>query len=219
MTHSNGVPRAAQNTTLRRVPRPNQYLHAHSAKGVIPRMPLGYPCDVGTQLNQSVRFPRPGALDADPWIEDSTHKGPVSTAHARLLDLGEKHGWAGLRGRAATRRARHLPQHASSLERDQKSIIYPRIGSEAPLKVIDFRDRDSSAIHRLFGRIIGAHSNTRGTGEVIAGTMFVTRHHGMQMTLVALFDYVEALWEAASMPHLGVSHDPAARRVLPANQQ
>ncbi|KZL71441.1 hypothetical protein CI238_12685, partial [Colletotrichum incanum] len=71
----------------------------------------------------------------------------------------------------------------------------PRVLREirTPLKVIDFRDRHSSAVHHRFGRIIRARGDTRGAGEVAAGSMFVTRHHGMQMTLVAPFDSVEAL--------------------------
>ncbi|WDK20992.1 hypothetical protein CGRA01v4_12281 [Colletotrichum graminicola] len=38
------------------------------------------------------------------------------------------------------------------------------------------------------------------------------------MTLVAPYDSVRALWEAANIPHLGASLDPAARRLQPTDE-
>ncbi|KAK1960098.1 hypothetical protein LY78DRAFT_332536 [Colletotrichum sublineola] len=66
--------------------------------------------------------------------------------------------------------------------------------------------------------VAGTRGVTLDTGDVVAGSMFGAQQHGTQMTLVAPYDSVRALWEAANIPHLGASHDPAARRVQPTDQ-
>ncbi|KAK2016040.1 hypothetical protein LZ32DRAFT_115446 [Colletotrichum eremochloae] len=66
--------------------------------------------------------------------------------------------------------------------------------------------------------VAGTRGVTLDTGDVVAGSMFGAQQHGTQMTLVAPYDSMRALWEAADIPHLGASHDPAARRVQPTDQ-